>query len=68
MFTCHNLSCLANARTLNDGWLDTGDMGYISNGAIYIIGRLKDLIIINNKTRSNLLLIDQEVFDNYYCL
>ena len=32
-----------------DGWLDTGDMGYMADGAIYIIGRVKDLIIINGK-------------------
>ena len=32
-----------------DGWLDTGDMGYVADGSIYIIGRIKDLIIINGK-------------------
>ena len=30
-------------------WLDTGDMGYISRGYIYIVGRAKDMIIINGK-------------------
>jgi len=34
---------------LVDGWLDTGDMGYLSNGYIYIVGRAKDMIIINGK-------------------
>ena len=34
---------------LIDGWLDTGDMGYLSNGYIYIVGRAKDMIIINGK-------------------
>lgn len=28
-----------------NGWYRTGDMGYIANGEIYIIGRKKDLII-----------------------
>jgi len=32
-----------------DGWLDTGDMAYLSNGYIYIVGRAKDMIIINGK-------------------
>ncbi|MEQ7873233.1 fatty acyl-AMP ligase [Sphingomonas sp. ASV193] len=30
-------------------WLDTGDMGYMSNGYIFIVGRAKDMIIINGK-------------------
>jgi fatty-acyl-CoA synthase len=34
---------------LVDSWLDTGDMGYLSNGYIYIVGRAKDMIIINGK-------------------
>jgi len=32
-----------------DGWLDTGDMGYLKGGDIYIVGRAKDLIIVNGK-------------------
>ena len=32
-----------------DGWLDTGDMGYISSGYIFIVGRAKDMIIINGR-------------------
>jgi fatty-acyl-CoA synthase len=32
-----------------DGWLDTGDMGYLVNGHIFIVGRAKDMIILNGK-------------------
>ena len=30
-------------------WLNTGDMGYMLNGELYITGRAKDLIIINGR-------------------
>ena len=30
-------------------WLDTGDMGYVSGGYIYIVGRAKDMIIVNGR-------------------
>jgi fatty-acyl-CoA synthase len=33
----------------SDGWLDTGDLGYFSNGQIVITGRIKDLIILNGR-------------------
>jgi fatty-acyl-CoA synthase len=32
-----------------DGWLDTGDLGYLLNGQIAITGRAKDLIILNGR-------------------
>jgi fatty-acyl-CoA synthase len=39
----------ATAECLIDGWLDTGDMGYMANGYLFIVGRAKDMIIINGK-------------------
>lgn len=32
-----------------DGWLDTGDLGYISDGYLFIVGRAKDMFTINGR-------------------
>jgi len=32
-----------------DNWLDTGDLGFISEGNLYLTGRHKDIIIINGR-------------------
>ena len=39
----------ATAACMKDGWLDTGDMGYLSAGYIFIVGRAKDMIILNGR-------------------
>ncbi|MBV7265093.1 fatty acyl-AMP ligase [Erythrobacter ani] len=39
----------ATEDCLVDGWLDTGDMGYLANDYLFIVGRAKDMIIINGK-------------------
>jgi acyl-CoA synthetase (AMP-forming)/AMP-acid ligase II len=36
-------------QTIREGWLDTGDLGFIHGGELYIAGRLKDLIIIRGR-------------------
>lgn len=32
-----------------DNWMDTGDLGFISEGNLYLTGRHKDIIIINGR-------------------
>ncbi len=38
----------ATAEALRDGWLYTGDMGYMSNGFLYVMGRFKSLLIADD--------------------
>jgi fatty-acyl-CoA synthase len=37
------------AAKLRDGWLDTGDLGYLLGGELRITGRTQDVIIIRGK-------------------
>jgi fatty-acyl-CoA synthase len=36
---------VATAEALHDGWLQTGDLGYMADGELFVCGRTKDLII-----------------------
>lgn len=39
----------ATEKAFHNGWYLTGDLGYISNGEVYVTGRKKDLIIVGGK-------------------
>lgn len=40
---------LSRAIITPDGWLDTGDLGFLRHGKLYITGRAKDIIFINGQ-------------------
>ncbi len=36
----------ATTESLRDGWLSTGDLGFLEQGELYITGRIKDVLIV----------------------
>jgi fatty acid CoA ligase FadD28 len=41
-----------SAGTPEGPWLRTGDLGFIANGALFIVGRIKDLLIVYGRNHS----------------
>ncbi|OFW56661.1 MAG: hypothetical protein A2Y75_08860 [Candidatus Solincola sediminis] len=39
----------ATARVLRDGWLCTGDLGYIDSGELFLVGRIKEMMIVGGR-------------------
>jgi fatty-acyl-CoA synthase len=42
----------ATARALKDGWLDTGDLGFLRGGELYLTGRAKDVVILRGRNHA----------------
>ncbi|MGB6221355.1 amino acid adenylation domain-containing protein [Haloferula sp.] len=37
----------ASAEAFRDGWLRSGDLGFVEEGNLYVVGRIKDLIVVD---------------------
>lgn len=42
----------ATASALQAGWLDTGDLGFLMDGELYVSGRAKDVLIVRGANHS----------------
>ncbi len=42
----------ATARALHGGWLDTGDLGFVHDGELFLTGRAKDVVILRGRNHS----------------
>lgn len=42
----------ASAAVLRDGWLVTGDTGFVHKGELYLYGRAKDIIILHGRNHA----------------
>ena len=39
----------ATKAAFRDGWLHTGDLGYLVSGDVFVSGRIKDILIVNGR-------------------
>ena len=42
----------ATTRALRNGWLDTGDLGFVVDGELHVSGRAKDVVVIRGANHS----------------
>jgi fatty-acyl-CoA synthase len=42
----------ATAEVLHDGWLDTGDLGFLRAGELYLLGRARDLVVLRGRNHA----------------
>ncbi|MFY9820382.1 MAG: fatty acyl-AMP ligase [Thermoanaerobaculia bacterium] len=42
----------ATAHALRNGWLDTGDLGFLHSGELYLAGRAKDAVILRGRNHA----------------
>jgi len=42
----------ATARAMRDGWLDSGDLGFLKDGELYLTSRAKDVLILRGRNHA----------------
>ena len=59
----------ASEESLKDGWLHTGDLGYLSaDGYLYVLGRFKSLLIGNDGEKFSPEGIEEAIIDQSPCI
>jgi acyl-CoA synthetase (AMP-forming)/AMP-acid ligase II len=49
MFSGYHLNEAATQAAFHGDWYRTGDIGFVEQGDVFVVGRIKDVIIINGK-------------------
>ncbi|MDE2333597.1 MAG: AMP-binding protein [Rhodospirillales bacterium] len=49
MFSGYHRNPEATAAVLEGGWLRSGDLGFLDGGEVFVVGRIKDVIIVNGR-------------------
>jgi acyl-CoA synthetase (AMP-forming)/AMP-acid ligase II len=49
MFSGYHHNPDATAEAFHGDWYRTGDLGFLDDGEVFVVGRLKDVIIVNGK-------------------
>jgi long-chain acyl-CoA synthetase len=58
----------STAEILRNGWLHTGDMGYMKDGLLYVMGRFKSLLIGNDGEKYSPEGIEEAVLEHSSCI
>ncbi len=56
------------AEILREGWLHTGDVGFVRNGFIHITGRIKEIIVLPNGKNINPAEIETKLTEMSACI
>lgn len=51
----------ATAQIIKDGWLHTGDLGYLKGEHLFVTGRKKDMIVLSNGKNINPIEIEEKL-------